>query len=147
MAKVGSREVVSHAPDPRLGWDAPTLDPGQHRIGARLAGEHRHRRGILRRKSPTREPDKRDVAQRWAAGTVRKRLARAREGRNTGGKLLHLIHLSRVPVMQLSLCAVTHGAENQRLTSLTLARSRRSPRAKRNSAQERRGGHGEHSWP
>jgi hypothetical protein len=143
----GSPEVVSNAGHRRLGWDAPTLKPGQHRIGARLAVEDRRPRGVLHRGSPAREPEKRDVAQRWVEGTAGKRLVRAREGRNTGGNLLHLIHLSRVPVMQLSLCAVTHGAESQQLTVLALASGRRSPRAKRNSAQECRGGHGEHSWP
>jgi hypothetical protein len=64
MVLAGSPEVVSNAGHPRLRWDAPTLDPGLHRIGARLANEHRRRRGMRHRRSPAREPDKRDVAQR-----------------------------------------------------------------------------------
>jgi hypothetical protein len=89
----GSPEVVSNAGHRRLGGDAPTLKPGQHRIGARLAGEDRRPRGVLHRGSPAREPEKRDVAQRWVEGTAGKRLVRAREGRNTGGNLLHLVLL------------------------------------------------------
>jgi hypothetical protein len=95
MVQVGSPEVASNAGHRRLGWDAPTLESGQPQIGADLASEHRRRRGMRHRGSPAREPDKRDVAQGWAEGTSGKRLVRAREGRNTGGNLLHLVLLKR----------------------------------------------------
>jgi hypothetical protein len=64
MVRVGSPEVVSNAQHPRLGWNAPTLEPGQDQIGIHLAKEHCRRRDMLDRGSSAREPDKRDVAQR-----------------------------------------------------------------------------------
>ena len=93
MVRVGAPEVVSNTGHRRLGWDGPTLESRQRQIGADLASEHRRPWGMLHRGSPAREPDKRDVAQLWAEGARGKRLVHAREGRNTGGNLLHLVLL------------------------------------------------------